>query len=604
MSAVLTIAKDLSLPLDAATQKLAFMGRTGSGKTYAASKVAEEMLDAGIQVVILDPVGVWYGLRLAANGTDPGIAIPIFGGLHGDIPLEPTGGAVVANAIVDRKISAVIDVSQMISSEQMRFATAFATQFYERQKAAPSAVFMFLEECQEFIPQQPQQGEQHMLHAFQRMCKIGRNFGIGVGLISQRPQEIAKKVLNMTECFFAFQMTGPQERKAIRDYVSEKGGDLDIVAELPKYAVGQCHVWSPQWLQISRTVKILPKRTYNASSTPKVGARPVEARALAAVDLDALRTQMADTIERAKAEDPAELRKQLADRDRKIRTLESAKPAATVDRAAIDRAVSHERERLRAVTGANRRKLDSLLLQLSKATTDAVAEFNEIVRALSAGPLSNMSANPGGCSPSSNGGNQPSHAEARRTNATVAPADTRASRETVGRDRQPTTGDGSVSAPQRRILDAIAFYASIGNETPAKRQVAGFVGVNPSTSTWRGYLAPLRAGGYLEDVDGDRLRLTDHGRSVARIADVPSRDELLDQWTAKLSTASATILRALAAVYPATLESHKLAARIGVEASTSTWRGYLAPLRKLGLVDDVTRGELRASELLFPEGLK
>jgi len=600
----LTISNDLRLPIDAATQKLAFMGRTGSGKTYAASKVAEEMLAAGVQVIVLDPVGVWWGLRLAANGKDPGIAIPVFGGLHGDIPLEPTGGAVVANAIVDKKISSVIDVSQMISSEQMRFATAFATQFYERQKAAPSAVFVFLEECQEFIPQQPQQGEQRMLHAFQRMCKIGRNFGIGVGLISQRPQEIAKKVLNMTECFFAFQMTGPQERKAIKEYVSEKGGDLDIVAELPKFAVGQCHVWSPQWLQISRTVKIGQKHTYNASSTPKVGAKPVEARALASVDLEALRSQMADTIERAKLEDPAELRRQLGERDRKIRQLESAKPAV-VDQGAINRAIDAAKRQwsaeLRKLVG---NRMAALITLSESAITGVervrghIGELSVFLDAQSTAEDSRAEVQVGNSEKSKEtGANQPSaKAMGRNTQAPARPIAATLSR-TLSEN-----GDG-VTAPQQRILDAIAFYSSIGNETPAKRQVAGFVGVNPSTSTWRGYLAPLRAGGYLEDVVGDRLQLTDRGRGIARIADVPSRDELLETWTQRVSPASGTILRALAAVYPATLESQQIAARIGVDPSTSTWRGYLAPLRKLGLVDDVTRGELRASELLFPEGL-
>ena len=37
----LRISTDLALPLDAVTQKLGFMGRTGSGKSYAATKTAD-----------------------------------------------------------------------------------------------------------------------------------------------------------------------------------------------------------------------------------------------------------------------------------------------------------------------------------------------------------------------------------------------------------------------------------------------------------------------------------------------------------------------------------------------------------------------------------
>src|SRR5262245_61023286 len=88
----LRIAEDLALPIEVVTEKLAFLGRTGSGKTYAAMKLAELMLEAGAQIVALDPVGAWHGLRIGAN-----FNVYIFGGLRGDFPLEPTGGVLLAD---------------------------------------------------------------------------------------------------------------------------------------------------------------------------------------------------------------------------------------------------------------------------------------------------------------------------------------------------------------------------------------------------------------------------------------------------------------------------------------------------------------------------
>src|SRR4051794_14879338 len=80
----LELAPNLALPIDAVTKKFGFFGQNGSGKTYGAMKLAELMLDAGAQIVVIDPVGKWYGPRLAADGKTPsGIEIPIFGGLHG-----------------------------------------------------------------------------------------------------------------------------------------------------------------------------------------------------------------------------------------------------------------------------------------------------------------------------------------------------------------------------------------------------------------------------------------------------------------------------------------------------------------------------------------
>lgn len=186
MSRTLKLAKDLILPLDAVTQKLAWLGVTGSGKTYGASKLAELFWQAGAQFLVLDPVGVWYGLRLAKDGKTPSdLTVPIFGGLHGDVPLEPTAGALIANLVVDKTLSAVLDVSQFESdTDKARFARDFADRFFFRKKAAPSAVHVFLEEVQEFVPQNPQKGEERMLHAFVRLQKLGRNFGIGASYVS------------------------------------------------------------------------------------------------------------------------------------------------------------------------------------------------------------------------------------------------------------------------------------------------------------------------------------------------------------------------------------------------------------------------------------
>src|SRR5262245_17774829 len=108
---VLHLSADFSLPADAVTQKFAFLARSGAGKTYAATKLAEEMYAAHSQFVALDPVGVWYGLRLASDGRGPGLPIPVFGGEYGDLPLEPSAGALIADLIVDRGISVVLDVS-------------------------------------------------------------------------------------------------------------------------------------------------------------------------------------------------------------------------------------------------------------------------------------------------------------------------------------------------------------------------------------------------------------------------------------------------------------------------------------------------------------
>lgn len=74
------LSSNLSLPLELVTQTCAIIARKGAGKTYAASKVAEQMLSAAAQVIVVDPVGNWFGLRLAKDGkTDSKLPVYIFG---------------------------------------------------------------------------------------------------------------------------------------------------------------------------------------------------------------------------------------------------------------------------------------------------------------------------------------------------------------------------------------------------------------------------------------------------------------------------------------------------------------------------------------------
>lgn len=57
---------DYPLPDAALDGDIAILGRKGGGKTYTAKGIVERLLDLKRRVLILDPLGVWTGLRTAA----------------------------------------------------------------------------------------------------------------------------------------------------------------------------------------------------------------------------------------------------------------------------------------------------------------------------------------------------------------------------------------------------------------------------------------------------------------------------------------------------------------------------------------------------------
>lgn len=592
----LTIAPDLRLPVDAVTQKLAFLGRTGSGKTYGASKLAELMLGAGAQIVALDPVGVWYGLRLAGNGTEPSdLELPVFGGLHGDIPIEPTSGALLADLVVDRGISAILDVSQLESDrDKARFAADFANRFFFRKKAAPSAVHLFIEECQEFVPQNPAKGEEQMLHHFHRLIKLGRNFGIGVSLISQRPQEVNKKALNQTELMLAFQMTGPQERKAISSWVSEKGADEDVADILPKLQVGEAHVWSPQWLQISRTVKIAAKRTFNASSTPTVGGKAVEARPLGAIDLEKLQKAMASTIEKSAASDPERLKKKIAERDSRIRQLEKGAGVKTVeklvvDQAAIDRAVN-------TAIARHRKELRQSLDRIQRLVTplftlpDAIGELARIVG--------------NGTAPAPLPMERQAMKRVLEAKRTERPTRVPAHRIGAGLfEPDVELGGFSITRSKQRILDAVAALERLGI-SPARRVNVAFFAGYTENGHFNNMVGELRTNGLLDYPSGNMMQLTDAGGAIAN-ADanaIQSLDDLHNTWLNKLSASEGKLLRVLLDRYPTAISRAELSAEAGY-TENGHFNNMVGHLRTLGAADYPSGGQVVATGVFFPEGL-
>ena len=104
---LLSIAPNLKLPEEAVTETFAILGKRGSGKTTTARVLTEELLHVGLPALILDPTGVWWGLRASADGAGDGYPVIIFGGDHADVPLEETSGSLIADVVVTRRISAV-----------------------------------------------------------------------------------------------------------------------------------------------------------------------------------------------------------------------------------------------------------------------------------------------------------------------------------------------------------------------------------------------------------------------------------------------------------------------------------------------------------------
>lgn len=583
------IAKSFPLPNKAVTQKLAWLGTTGSGKTYGASKLAEEFWHIGAQFVVLDPVGVWYGLRLAKDGKNPSnIDIPIFGGLHGDVPLESTAGELLANLVVDKDLSCVIDVSQFESdTEKARFAHDFANRFFFRKKAAPSAVHLFIEECQEFVPQNPQKGEERMLHAFVRMQKLGRNFGIGSSYITQRPQEVNKKALNMAQTLFVFRTTGTHERNAIEKWIEDKSLDQSIAQDLPKIETGHCHVWSPEFLKISDMIHILQKETFNASATPEVGAL-VKSRKLAPIDLDKVRADMMATIEKAKADDPKELKKKIAELQKGIGK------STSIDPREIQRAVSiavskANAESKQSIIKANKeiQRLSRILAQIAKLSgSEQTAMSIEIPEGARIEQV--ITQEKGSARPHIVKFNTLAESNAQKNFYSKSPA----------MRALEIPNDHILSKSERKILNSIAWLNSIGIDEPEITAVAFLAGYKVGGGAFNNPKGALRSKGLIE-YRSKSLVLTDAGRELAEApAGTLTTEELHEKILERLPGAEKKLMQVILDSYPNEISNEELAEKTGYQIGGGAFNNPRGRLRTLGLIE-YRNGNVIARDILF-----
>lgn len=591
----LHLSKDLSVPADIATEAVAFIGARGSGKTHAAGKLFEELHDAGVQVVWLDPVGVAYGLRLARDGKAAGLPVPVFGGLHGDVPLEPGGGALVADVIVDKNISAVLDVSQFdTDADKARFVAGFSERLFARKKRAPSVIAMIIDEGQEFLPQNPQPGEQQMLHRLVRQIKIGRNFGMGVCILSPRPQEINKKALNGCQTVFAFRLTGAHERKAMREWIAAHDIDQGVIEKLPSLDTGTCHVWSPAFLKVNKEIRIAQKRTFDASATPKVGEHRA-ARELASIDIAQLKEAMAATVQKARAEDPKELQQRVRDLERRLAAKLPKEAGVKIHSVEVPVIKPAELKRAEALVT----RLDIITARVLDLRGETLTELRGVVTALSRGvqmPLEYVKAK----------------GKPAQLVTYIPPVDARTKRFAVAftspearRLALEAPGDDSLSQPQQRILAALVFLQSIGVETADKFQVALFVGVSPNSGSYANNLGALRTAGLVAYPTPGSVGITPNGLAAAPSVTIPTNDaELHRAVLDKLSRPQQEILEDVLAAYPNPVTKVWIAEQVGVSATSGSFANNLGHLRRLGAIAYPKPGFVQASDIMFIDGRK
>jgi len=270
---LLRLAPELALPAEeTVTAVIAVVGKRKSGKTYAAKRLVEELIPAGLPMVVIDPLGVWWGLRAAADGVAPGLPVVVLGGPHGDLPLTAAQGRAVAALLIEAPFPAVLDLAGLDRTEQATFVADFVDYLYQHNY---TPLHIVVDESDLFAPQQPARDQQRALRAMDNLARRGRAKGLGLTVITQRIAVISKSVLSQLDLLIALRTVSPGDLKAIDGWlavelsVEQRRGVRDSLPALP---VGTAWVAAPGWLGLFGQVAIPPLTTFDSSATPKLGS--------------------------------------------------------------------------------------------------------------------------------------------------------------------------------------------------------------------------------------------------------------------------------------------------------------------------------------------
>lgn len=606
----LQISPDLRLPLSAVTATGVVLGGKGMGKTNLGGVLVEEMSYAGLRWSVIDPMGVWWGIRHSEDGNGKGVECLILGGAKGDIPIEPTGGAVVADLVADEQVNVVIDISRKPNGEmwsigeRIRFMRDYGQQLYKRQGSLVGGhrrepICQIIDEAARFIPQTIRSNEDDVAKCsavWSAIVEEGRNVGIGVFMLTQRNARLNKDVAELADVMLAFRTIGPKSLDAVMDWLGAhvpKQELQQLSSEVRSLPVGSCLAVSPGWLQVEKVVPIRKRNTFDSSATPKPGESARRVRGAGAVpDLAKYTERMKETIERAKDENVGELKKRLRELESK---LAKAPVAAVAPRPTpVSREIS-EREKsviLRPYV-LERKTIGQLLKSAGKDVQNAVASLKRVDEALgnSLGfvlanvPLEEIPSVPAAVS-------TPKRLDVQTPKRSVhVPATTAV--------EPPINEDVKLRG---RSFEMLRVCARMYPKGLTEAQVASQTGMKRTSGTWGDYKSLLKTSGCLR-IEGGLWYATGEGMRRAG-ADIPaapsSTAEVLAMWLPKLRGKSKEMLQALVAKNGEPMTRDELGAAVGVSTSGGTFGDYLSLLRTADLViTDVSGVRANAETLLL-----
>ncbi len=198
------------------------IGQSGSGKSFLAGVIAEELCRSGMPFCVLDIEGEYSSLRSVSK------KVIVVGGESGDLGLDVDFERLF-EASISNDMPVVMDLSDAMDKNEVAQKALGALYSVESKMRRPYLVMV--EEADKFAPQVVGVRD----NMVEEISVRGRKRGIGLFITTQRPANISKNVLAQCSYGFVGKLTIENDLNALRILI----GSSDRLASLTRLGTGE-----------------------------------------------------------------------------------------------------------------------------------------------------------------------------------------------------------------------------------------------------------------------------------------------------------------------------------------------------------------------------
>ncbi|MFA4833595.1 MAG: DUF87 domain-containing protein [Patescibacteria group bacterium] len=546
--------------------KLLVQANSGGGKSWLIRRIVEQAYGK-VQIIILDPEGEFSTLREKFNF--------VLAGKGGDTPAEPKSAALLAQRLLELKVSAIIDLYELPPQERKRFVRLFLESMVNAPKKLYHPCLVILDEAHKFAPEKD---EAESLSAVIDMASMGRKREFSLILATQRISKLHKDAA--AEC--NNKLIGRASLDIDRKRAADELGitDKEKILALRSLEPGEFFAFGPAISNEVIKIKVGSVQT----SIPKGGSEykvmpPTEG-------IRKILGKLADL--------PQEAEKELKTISEFKSEITSLRRELAVAKRDTPRGPATEIKRIevpivgkRALEGVI--KLESGLRKLIKPIKEysAVIEANieKFAGEIKKAEMINKNERTG-----------------QDPRIYIKPEAKKIIEEIKSYSyprRVEFKNDCSLTNPEQKILNAIAWMESIGINEPEQTAIAFLAGYKYGGGAYNNPRGALRTKGLIEYVNGNKISLTESGRQLSVIPEIPlTTEELHRKVLSILPGPEAKVLKVLLEIYPESILNEELAERAGYAAGGGAYNNPRGRLRSLGLIEYRDAGVV-ARSILF-----